>query len=62
MATGDVTLTNLGEYPVSGSSLLTAISAQTGITHDGISGARLIYLPVAGGNRVQVYKEVTAAT
>lgn len=55
MVVGACTLTIKGEFPTSHADLKTLIDAQNLKTLGYLSGGNIIFVPVAGGNRVQVY-------
>ena len=60
MAVGAITFTILGEFDTSGAALKTAMDGENMKTIGYLSGGRIIIVPVAGGNRVQLYKQSVA--
>jgi len=55
MASGDLTLTNLGTCNISGALLKTTVDAVTGFKKCGMSGAGIYFVP-SGDGQVQVLK------
>ena len=53
MATGDVTISSYGVFPVSGAALITAVN-NINLENAEVSGAKLYLLPVGEG-QIQVY-------
>ena len=60
MAAGDVTLTNLGSYDISGAGLFAAAAAQNITYAQHVSGSRLHFIPTGNGLQITLYKELRA--
>jgi len=60
MANGSITMTNHGSYAISGSALKTAVDAINAETNKFASGAALYFIPLAGGQQVQLISTAIA--
>jgi len=56
MTAGDHSLTNLGSYDISGSALKDAVDGVSLTGNQMASGSKLIFVPAAGGQQIQLLK------